>query len=81
MGKRKRTPTKRVLKKLSKRSVGRPRIRRPKVDVKSSQGNSISNADKMQIVLLAKDGASPSEIAGIVGCNYKTAVNPLSHRF
>ena len=81
MGKRKRTPTKRVLTKISKRSVGRPRIRRPKVDAKSSLGNDISNANKMTIVLLAKEGASPSKIAGLVGCDYKTAVSPLSHRF
>ena len=77
MGKRKRTPTKRALAKHVKRSAGRPRKERPKLDVTNRPNTSISHGDRMKIVLLAEAGKSPSDIASIIGCNYKTAVNLL----
>lgn len=75
MGKRKRTPTKRVLTQHVKRSKGRPRKERPKLSVTNSPHTSISHADRMKIVLLAEAGKTPSDIASIIGCTYKTAVN------
>ena len=68
MGKRKRTPVKRVARK------GRPRKSRPVTPIKGSQNRYIGHDLRMAIALLAKAGKSPSEIADGVGCNYKTAV-------
>ena len=69
MGVKKRTPIKR------KKGRGRPRkeTKRPKVSNPKSQ--SISNSDRMKIVLLAEAGKSVTEIMHIVGCGWKTAVN------
>ena len=75
MGKRKRTPTKRALAQHAKRSKGLPRKERPKLSVTNSPHTSISHADRMKIVLLAEAGKTPSNIASIIGCTYKTAVN------
>ena len=69
MGRKKRTP--------KKRSVGRPRKSRPKLDLGHRKHRSISNADKMRIVLLAHEGKTPSDIAEIVGCSWHTAVKFL----
>ena len=69
MGVKKRTPIKR------KKGRGRPRkeTKRPKVSNPKSQ--SISNSDRMKIVLLAEAGKSVTEIMDIIGCGWKTAVN------
>ena len=69
MGKKKLTPVR-----SKKRRVGRPRKNKPKIVESNAKYKYISNEDKMRIVLSAKAGHNPTDIAAALGCDWHTAV-------
>jgi len=69
MGKKKLTPVR-----SKKRRVGRPRKNKPKIVESNAKHKYVSNEERMKIVLAAKAGHNPTEIAEVLGCRWRTAV-------
>ena len=60
-----------------KKRRGRPRKDRTSIDISHKIHKSISYADRMEIVLPADAGKSPTDIANIIGCGWHAAVTSI----